>query len=85
MTSVPKAASSGLVTQLPPGDQVAIAVGNQLRIANARFDAATDRLKPKSVFQQIMQDLDAMDAWGHIPLEEAIRLSRDLAAKFGGA
>lgn len=43
---------------LPASEQVAIAVGNQLRLANARFDAAMLRLQPKTLFQQLIQDLD---------------------------
>lgn len=69
---------------LPAAEQVAIAVGNQLRIANARFDAAAQRLKPKTLFQQLMQDLDDLETnferFGQAAAAAAVAMDNLLAA-----
>lgn len=49
---------------LPFGEQVAIAVGNRLRIANGQFDAAMERLQPSTVLGELMQSLDDLEAYG---------------------
>lgn len=52
-----------MIRALRPEEEVAIAVGNQLRLANAAFDRAIRRVHPKTLFEMLMQDLDDLDSF----------------------
>ena len=45
----------------PFAERVAVVVGNQLRIANARFDEALNGLRPWGLIDELMDDLIQMD------------------------
>lgn len=65
--------------ELTPSEVVGIAVGNQLRLANAAFDRAIRRLQPKTLFEQIMQDLDDIES-GLVVVELPPRGGADYAS-----
>lgn len=67
---------------LPASEQVAIAVGNQLRLANARFEIAIRRFGPQTIFQEMIAELDALVPEWEVAPSGAFRRRRHLASGY---